>query len=73
MTDSRPLLTHLLDQIGAEMEQVLRDTAPIVAGYHVELVRQGVRAPEAITLALDMQRQLIADYILACREDDDGR
>ena len=69
---NRPILVHLLDQIGAEMEQVLRDTAPLVAGYHTALLREGKTGPEAITLALDMQRQLVAEYILVIRDDDAG-
>lgn len=69
--DRRIALTHTIDQLGAELEGVLRDMAPMVARYHTALLHEGKSASEAITLALDMQRQLLADYILAVREDGD--
>lgn len=74
MADNRAKMAHLLDQIGAEMEGVLRDMAPLVSRYHTQLMDEGTHPHTAIQLALDAQRQLIADYIIACREDDaDGR
>jgi hypothetical protein len=70
MADRRALLTHIIDQLQAELESVLRDMAPLVAAYHTALVKQGKTAPEAITLALDAQRQILADYIMAVKADD---
>lgn len=70
MADNRARMAHLLDQIGAEMEGVLRDMAPLVARYHGQLMNEGTPPHAAIQLALDAQRQLIADYIAACKDDD---
>ena len=65
MPDDRARLLHIIDQLQAELEDVLRAMAPIVARYHTALVTEGRSAPDAMTLALDMQRQILAEYILA--------
>jgi hypothetical protein len=65
-------LRHLLDQLGAEMEQVLRDMAPIVAGYFMSLTQAGMPPREALEIALDAQRQMLASFIRSTGADDGG-
>lgn len=65
MPDDRARLLHIIDQLQAELEEVLRAMAPIVARYHTALVSEGTSAPDAMTLALDMQKQMLAEYILS--------
>lgn len=50
-------LIHLLDQASG----VLRDIAPKLAAYYVDLVRLGVPPEQAIRLVRDVQARFIGD------------
>lgn len=68
MTDDaarRVLMVHLLEQAEATTREFLVETAPMVAAYHASLIRSGVNPADALALALDSQRQLLAQFMAA--------
>lgn len=68
MADQPARLTHLLDQTHAALEDVLRSMAPVVAGYYAALVQSGMPPQQAVKLALDAQRQQLAQYHMTDEE-----
>jgi hypothetical protein len=70
MADQRARLTHLLEQAEATTREFLVETAPLVACYHAALIAQGMKPDEALALALDSQRQLLARFMAAELDDE---